>query len=65
MLMIDLETKQILYNLSEIFEDAVDKLAAKRDSSTDDKYLNRYITKKVQSAAINIRLAIDKFEANV
>lgn len=60
----DQETKQLLYQLSDIFEDAVDKLAAKRDKSTD-KYLDRYIAKKIEKAAIAIRMAIDKFEATI
>lgn len=62
----DNDSKQLLYQLSNIIEDAVDNLAAKRDKShPNDKYDYRYTCKKVQQAAINIRLAIDKFEATV
>lgn len=62
----DQETKQLLYQLSDILEDAVDNLAAKRDSCDGkDKYDYRYTCKKVQQAAINIRLAIDKVTATV
>lgn len=62
----DKETKQLLYQLSNILEDAVDKMIIKRDSSAvTDKYDYRYSCKKVENAAINIRLAIDKFETNV
>lgn len=62
----DHETKQLLYQLSNILEDAVDKIMVKRDSSAaTDKYDYRYSCKKVENAAINIRMAIDKFEANV
>lgn len=62
----DKDTKQLLYQLSDILEDAVDKLAVKRDAaSQDEKYLHRYIAKKVQNAAINVRMSIDKFEARV
>lgn len=62
----DKETKQLLYQLSNILEDAVDKIIVKRDNSDNvDKYDYRYTTRKIEKAAINIRLAIDKFEANV
>ena len=62
----DQETKQLLYQLQDILEDAVDKLAAKRDNcASKDKYVYRYSCKKVQNAAISIRLAIDKFETTV
>lgn len=62
----DKETKQLLYQLSDIFEDAVDKLVDKREHCTmKDKYDYRYITRKIERAAINIRLAIDKAEASV
>ena len=62
----DNETKQLLYQLSNILEDAVDKIIVKRDNCPMiDKYDYRYTTRKIEKAAINIRLAIDKFEANV
>lgn len=61
----DKETKQLLYQLSDILEDAVDKIIVKRDNSHSiEKYDYRYMTKKIEKAAINIRLAIDKIEAN-
>jgi hypothetical protein len=58
--MLDLETKQQLYQLYDILEDALDKLIEKRQAD----YAYRYACKKVEKAAINIRMAIDKFEAN-
>lgn len=62
----DKETKQLLYQLSDILEDAVDKLVIKRENSKSiEKYDYRYTTRKIEKAAINIRMAIDKFEANV
>lgn len=63
----DQETKDLLYQLSNIFEDAVDKLIKKRDDAygKPERYLYSYSCKKVQLAAIFIRRAIDKFEATV
>ena len=63
----DSETKQLLYQLSDILEDAVDKIIVKRDSSkgTSESYEYRYSWKKVELAATFIRRAIDKFEARV
>lgn len=62
----DQETKQLLYQLSDILEDAVDKFIKKRDNAQKpEKYLYSYSCKKVQLAAIFIRRAIDKLEATV
>ena len=63
----DKETKQLLYQLSDILEDAVDKLIKKRDSTKEkiEYYYYRYSCKKVELAATFIRRAIDKFEARV
>lgn len=63
----DHESKQLLYQLLNILDDAVDKLIIKRDATKGkiENYYYRYSCKKVQLAAIFIRRAIDKFEATV
>lgn len=63
----DRESKQLLYQLLNVLEDAVDKLIVKRDATKGkiENYYYRYSCKKVQLAAIFIRRAIDKFEATI
>jgi hypothetical protein len=58
------QTIEILHQLDDILNDAIDKLIAIRVASkgTENFYHNRYITKKVESALNNIKMAEEKYQ---
>lgn len=58
------ESIEILYQLDDILNDAIDKLIAIRTASkgTPHFYHNRYILKKVESALNNIKMAEEKYQ---
>ena len=64
--MIDNHTRQTLHQLSDILNDNLDILIRKRENAApQDKYLYRYICKKLEIAIGSVNKVLDKAIASV